>query len=130
MFGKQYKNRSLIREALSEKGVGSAKRVFGAIILLICLGCIVYLVIKEGATEHVTELLNTCLIIAAALLGISSITNIWKSQLPAQQSSDCSSLYTPQPYGDDEEIGDASDVQQSECQMKHKCKFCMKSQEI
>ena len=69
---------NFIREVFSEKGIASSKRVLGAIIILVCLACIVYLVIKEGGTSIVKELLDTSMIIGGALLGISSVTGIWK----------------------------------------------------
>lgn len=56
----------------------SSKRVMGVFIILIVMGCMIYLVWREGGTMVVENLLQTSLIIAASLLGISSITGIWK----------------------------------------------------
>lgn len=56
----------------------SAKRVFGSITLMISLGCTVYLTISEGGTQVVENLIQTAFIIAASLLGIASVTSIWK----------------------------------------------------
>lgn len=67
------------REMLSgANGVLSSKRVMGVITLLLCMGCTAWLVLTEGGTQVVENLLQTLMIMAAALLGISSITGIWK----------------------------------------------------
>jgi hypothetical protein len=67
------------REIVSgENGRLSSKRVMGIIVLTICLICTCWLVYKEGGTTVVENLLQTLMVMAAALLGISSITGIWK----------------------------------------------------
>ena len=66
-------------DAFSEKGVGSAKRLIGAFISIISMACIVYLTITAGAVTIVQDLLQTSLITGSALLGLSSITSIWKN---------------------------------------------------
>ena len=67
------------REVFSEKGIGSAKRVAGAFITFISMGCITYLTITAGPIMIVENLLQTSLITGAALLGLYSITSIWKN---------------------------------------------------
>ena len=67
------------REVFSEKGVGSVKRVAGAFITGISMACIVYLTITAGPVMIVENLLQTSLITGAALLGLYSITSIWKN---------------------------------------------------
>ena len=70
---------NIIREVLSgENQVLSSKRIFGALIFLVCLGCIVYLVANEGGTQVVENLLQTAMFMAAGLLGISTVTGIWR----------------------------------------------------
>jgi len=64
---------------LSENGVGSSKRLVGSIAMLIALGCIVYLTITEGCTNCVEGLLQVLIITSCSLLGLSSITSIWKT---------------------------------------------------
>ena len=59
-------------------GIISSKRVMGVLVLLVCLGCTIWLVISEGGTQIVENLLQTLMVMAAALLGISSITSIWR----------------------------------------------------
>lgn len=61
-----------------ENGRLSSKRVMGIVVLVICLICTCWLVYKEGGTTVVENLLQTLMIMAAALLGISSVTGIWK----------------------------------------------------
>lgn len=67
------------REVFSEKGTGSAKRVAGAFITVISMSCITYLTITAGPIMIVENLLQTSLITGAALLGLHSITSIWKN---------------------------------------------------
>jgi len=66
-------------EAFSEKGIGSAKRLVGAFIAFVSMCCIVYLTITAGPVMIVENLLQTSLITGAALLGLHSITSIWKN---------------------------------------------------
>lgn len=67
------------RDVFSEKGVGSVKRVVGTFISVISMGCIVYLTITAGPVMIVENLLQTSLVTGAALLGLYSITSIWKN---------------------------------------------------
>lgn len=78
---------SWIKDALSENGVPSSKRLLGSLIILVCLMCIVFFAIKEGATNNVKDLLDTAFIVAAGLLGISSITGIWSSKYSGRGGS-------------------------------------------
>lgn len=74
-----HKQKSAFKEMISgDNGFISSKRVVGIITLAVCLGCTIWLVISEGGTPVVENLLQTLMIMAAALLGISSITRIWK----------------------------------------------------
>lgn len=71
--------RQFYREMLSENGNGSAKRLFGGIALLTSLGCIIYLTITEGCTECVEGLLQVLIVTSCSLLGLSSVTSIFKN---------------------------------------------------
>ena len=72
-------NKGFFRQLISgANGIVSSKRVMGMLTLLVCLGCIIYLVIAEGGTNVVENLLQTGMVMAASLLGISSVTSIWK----------------------------------------------------
>lgn len=73
------KTRSHFREMISgANGIISSKRVMGVIVLTVCMLCTCWLVYAEGGTTVVENLLQTLMIMSAALLGISSITGIWK----------------------------------------------------
>lgn len=85
-------NNNFIKNILSgENGVLSSKRVFGGLSILVVLGCIIALVVKEGGTSVVENLLTTAMILGASLLGISTVTNIWKK--PTGNTSSSSSSY-------------------------------------
>lgn len=72
-------NKSHFREMISGgNGIISSKRVMGVVILTVCMICTCWLVWAEGGTAVVENLLQTLMIMAAALLGISSVTSIWK----------------------------------------------------
>lgn len=77
-----------IYNMLSGTGEVSSKRVSGILSLLVSLGCIVYLTIDEGGTSVVESLIQTTLIMAACLLGVSSVTGIWKGKVSNPQIND------------------------------------------
>lgn len=85
-MSKRKHNYQWLREIFSESGRLSSKRVIGSLLLFICMFCVVYLVIEEGGTQVVENLLQTTLIMSGALLGISSITRIWadKNKTPKE----------------------------------------------
>ena len=56
----------------------SSKRVLGAIVLLVCLGVVVAEAVKEGITDNIKSLIEILIITSTALLGITSVTSIWK----------------------------------------------------
>ena len=72
-------SREFWREMLSENVNGSSKRLFGGIAILVALGCIIYLTVTEGCTDCVEGLLQVLIITSCSLLGLSSITGIWKN---------------------------------------------------
>lgn len=72
--------RKFLREVFSENGVGSSKRILGTLMLIVCLVCVVYLVFKEGGTSVVENILITTTAVGAGLLGLSSVTSIWKGK--------------------------------------------------
>lgn len=82
-------SREFWREIFSENGIGSSKRIVGTLSMLVALGCIIYLTITEGCTNCVEGLLQVLIITSCSLLGLSSITSIWKtgeiSVLPKQK---------------------------------------------
>jgi hypothetical protein len=73
------KRNNNFREMISgSNGIISSKRVMGVVVLTVCMICTCWLVWSEGGTTVVENLLQTLMIMAAALLGISSVTSIWK----------------------------------------------------
>lgn len=72
--------KKFIKEIFSENGRGSSKRIVGAITYLFILFFTGWLVVHEGGTPIVENLITTLIISASALLGISSVTNIFKNK--------------------------------------------------
>lgn len=90
--------RKFLREAFSEKGIGSAKRVMGSIALICGIGCVIYLTIKDGATSITEGLIQTVLIIGASLLGLYSIASIWsKGSVSVTQQPEDHTQSSPDP---------------------------------
>ena len=68
-----------IREIFSDgsTGVLSSKRVIGGISMAVVLICTIYLVIRDGSTDVVENLLMTIFITSASLLGLPAIASAW-----------------------------------------------------
>ena len=72
--------KEFIKEMLSgSNGVVSSKRIIGALTMLVVLGCVIYLTVHEGCTQGVENILQTLIISACGLLGITSVVNVWKN---------------------------------------------------
>lgn len=72
---------SILKDILSgENGHLSSKRVLGAIVLLTCLICVVVQAAKEGVTDNLKDLFEWLIIASTGLLGITSITGIWRGK--------------------------------------------------
>jgi hypothetical protein len=70
-----------IKEMLSgSNGVVSSKRIIGAITMLVVLGCTIYFTVNEGCTQNVENIIQTLIISACGLLGITSVAGIWKNK--------------------------------------------------
>lgn len=76
---KEYTFKQFSQLAFSEKGSPSSKRVIGA---LLVVGVIIATIISVclGYTAFLENILQTMLITGASLLGLSSITSIWKHE--------------------------------------------------
>ena len=57
---------------------GLEKSTVGMLTLFGVFGCIVYLMLKEGGSNAVESLLTTAMIVAATLMGVNSVTDIFK----------------------------------------------------
>ena len=68
-----------IREIFSDGATGtlSSKRVIGGISMAVVLLCTCYLVIRDGSTDVVENLLMTIFITSASLLGLPVIAGAW-----------------------------------------------------
>lgn len=62
----------------ASNGYLSSKRVLGTIVLLGCLGIVIGEAITEGITDNIKSLIEVLIITSTTLLGITSVTNIWK----------------------------------------------------
>ena len=68
-----------LREIFSDSSTGvlSSKRVIGGISMTVVLICTCYLVIRDGSTDVVENLLMTIFITSASLLGLPAIAGAW-----------------------------------------------------
>lgn len=57
---------------------GLEKSTVGAISMFAVIACVIYLVIAEGGTATVDSLLTTAMIVSATLMGVNSVTEIFK----------------------------------------------------
>ena len=88
-----------IREIFSDGATGtlSSKRVIGSISMAVVLICTIYLVIRDGSTDVVENLLMTIFITSASLLGLPAIAGAWgkakigigKPEPTIQENSTC-----------------------------------------
>jgi hypothetical protein len=73
----------VLKEILSgESGHLSSKRVLGGIVLMSCLIFTIIQAVREGMTDNLKELFEWLIITSTALLGINSVTSIWKGKKP------------------------------------------------
>lgn len=73
-----YKLLNFTRLAFSERGYPSSKRLFGGFIIICAMAYTGWSIWKDGMTENNKNVLETEIVIAGALLGVSSVTSIWK----------------------------------------------------
>lgn len=69
-----------IKEALSEGGVASSKRLLGAFVLISIIVVWSKETICNGLGEHETTLAEVLVTTAGVLLGITSVSNIFKNK--------------------------------------------------
>lgn len=112
------KFKQIMREIFSDGSTGtlSSKRVIGGISMAVVLICTSYLVIRDGSTAVVENLLMTIFITSASLLGLPAIAGAWgksklsvgtplpetsteeapKEETPKQETPDCENCYYKQ----------------------------------
>lgn len=64
--------------AFSEKGRPSSKRIFGGLIILTICVSTLYATYHYGITDRIKQLMEIEFIGGCSLLGLTSITDIWK----------------------------------------------------
>lgn len=74
--------------AFCENGIGSAKRIIGVIIIIGVMFCTVWSCVNYGMIDNVKSVIETEIITAGGLLGITSITNIWRKKLVVVEKED------------------------------------------
>ena len=118
-----------IREIFSDSSTGmlSSKRVIGGISMTVVLLCTCYLVIRDGSTDVVENLLMTIFITSASLLGLPAIAGAWgKAKVhignvePIKQETQTSEP-TPEPTPEPIEEPEHSDIPDCDnCYYKNK----------
>lgn len=79
--------KDILLGAFSENGVGSAKRIVGSFMIMCVMFCTIWSCIKFGMIEPVKSVIETEIITAGALLGITSVTNIWRKKSPTPEEN-------------------------------------------
>lgn len=79
---KTFINKSLtfLKEAFSENGNPSSKRLLGGIIICVVMFCTTWSIMTTGMTDNNRSVIEIEIITAGALLGITSVTSIWKDK--------------------------------------------------
>lgn len=97
MARKDKEHKGFLSRALSATGDISAKRLTGFMLILACVVCMIWLTVSEGGTMVVESLLQTSIITGCSLLGLSSVTSIWRKGKKVSVGPD----YPPEEGGDD-----------------------------
>ena len=81
----QPKKVNILRETFSaSSGHLSSKRILGGIVLISCLIFCIVQGAREGMTDNIKDLFEILIITSTTLLGITSITSIWKGRTSKQ----------------------------------------------
>lgn len=80
--------KDILLGAFSENGIGSAKRIVGAFMIVCVMFCTIWSCVKFGMIEPVKSVIETEIITAGALLGITSVTNICRKKSPTPDEND------------------------------------------
>lgn len=71
----------ILRETFSaSSGHLSSKRILGGIVLISCLIFCIVQGAREGMTDNIKDLFEILIITSTTLLGITSVTSIWKGR--------------------------------------------------
>lgn len=85
---------TFIRLTLSENGQPSSKRCLAALIFCVVLFCTTHSIMKYGMTDNNKSVIEFEIVTAGALLGVTSVTSIWKNNNNSPQD-DLSSGFEP-----------------------------------
>lgn len=67
-----------LRQAFCEKGFPSSKRILAGLIIVVVCFCTIYICCNNPVSEIIRSILEVEIITACSLLGVSSVTSIWK----------------------------------------------------
>lgn len=83
---------NFLKEAFSENGVASSKRILAGIIILVVGFCTSYGCVKYGITDNLKSLLEVETISALSLLGVTvvskDVSSIFRSQKETEEKDD------------------------------------------
>lgn len=65
-----------LKEAFSEQGRPSSRRILGGLLIVTCCFCIIFSLIKYGMNDNVSNTINVALISGVSLMGVTSVANI------------------------------------------------------
>lgn len=68
-----------LKEAFSENGTPSSKRIIGGFMILVITLCTGWSILKFGMTDNNKSVVEIEIISGCSLLGLSSVTSIWKN---------------------------------------------------
>lgn len=117
--------KKVLREIFSgANGKLSAKRVIGGFAMTVALGCTIYLVIRDGSTPVVENLLMTIFITSVSLLGLPAVTGIWgssKISVSKSEEKEETSEIIPESVKQDIPTCDSCEYKQN---IENKCNSC------
>lgn len=104
--------KDFLTRALSATGDISAKRLTGFLLIIACIVCMIWLTVSEGGTMVVESLLQTSIITGCSLLGLSSVTSIWRKDkkiriggdMPDPENNNCKQTHKYQKPSYYEEV--------------------------
>lgn len=74
--------RSFLRFIIHKLSDGIENSTTGMFIMVVCMSLILYLTLREGGTSIVSDLITMAIIVAASLMGVNSIAEIFKKSPP------------------------------------------------
>ena len=75
---------------------GIEKSTVGTLVMFGCFGCIAYLAAKEGGSAVVESLITTAMVVAATLMGVTSVVDIFKINKTANTTKENCNTIPPE----------------------------------